>query len=187
MISNTSGSDNVASGLNALFSNTTGADNVATGTGALFDSTTASNNVASGFSALENNTTGHDNTALGANALAANKAGNGDLALGSGAGKNLTTGSLNVDIASPGVASESGTIRIGTAFQKAAYLAGVWNKTAGGPTKAVVINKNGRLATGPAPAAPVASQVRTISRLRDRVGKLASEVQGLQREVRAGG
>ena len=170
----------------ALFSNTAGPDNVATGTGALF-ANTGSHNVASGSDALENNTTGaSDNTAIGFNALL-NSTGAGNLALGSGAGKNLTTGSHNVDIANPGVAKESGTIRIGTAFQTAAYLAGVWNKTAPGPTKAVVINKNGRLATGPAPAAPVASQARTISRLRDRVGKLASEVQGLQREVRAGG
>ena len=98
-----------------------------------------------------------------------NSTGAANLALGSGAGKNLTTGSNNIDIANPGVARESGTIRIGTASQTAAYLAGVWDKTAAGPTKAVVINKNGRLATGPAPAAPRREpELSTISRLQPR-------------------
>ncbi|HYQ11966.1 MAG TPA: hypothetical protein VEP94_00840, partial [Solirubrobacterales bacterium] len=170
MISNTSGSDNVASGLNALFSNTTGDDNVASGLGALFDNTTGSDNLASGFNALENNTTGNSNVAVG-----------------SGAGL-LTTGSRNVDIANPGRSGESGTIRIGSsAKQTKTFLAGVWNKTIAGPTKAVVVDSAGRLGTGPAPAAPVKSETGTVSRLRDRVGKLATEVHRLQREVRAGG
>jgi len=75
-----------------------------------------------------------------------------------------------------------------------AFLAGVWNTTATGPTKAVVINKNGRLATGPAPAAPVSAQAQTVSRLRAALHKQRIDnhrqdaaIQRLQREVRAGG
>ena len=124
-------------------------------------------NVATGNLALMKNTQGHDNSAYGHLALS-NATGSRNVALGSGAGQNLTTGSNNVDIANPGVAGESGTIRIGTASQTAAYLAGVWNKTIGGPTKAVVINKNGRLGTAPAPAAPLSGKSQTLSRLRAR-------------------
>jgi len=44
-----------------------------------------------------------------------------------GAGQNLTTGSNNIDLANPGVAGESGTVRIGTdANQSAAYLAEIY-------------------------------------------------------------
>ena len=182
----------MAAGSLALFSNTAGTDNDATGTAALFLNT-GSHNVATGSDALENNAGASNNTAIGFDALL-NSTGAANLALGSGAGKNLTTGSNNVDIANPGVAGESGTIKIGTASQTAAYLAGVWNKTAPGPTKAVVINKNGRLATGPAPAAPVSAQAQTVSRLRVALHKQRIDnrrqdvaIQRLQREVQAGG
>ena len=155
--------------------------------------TTGYHNVATGNQALIKNTQGHDNSAFGHLALS-NATGSRNVAVGSGAGQNLTSGSNNVDIANPGVAGESGTIRIGSASQTAAYLAGVWNETAGGPTKAVVINKNGRLATGPAPAAPVSAQAQTVSRLRASLQKQRIDnrrqdaaIQRLQREVRAGG
>jgi hypothetical protein len=183
----------VAAGSLALFSNTAGTDNDATGTGALL-SNTGSRNVATGSAALENNAGASNNTAIGFDALL-NSTGAANLALGSGAGKNLTTGSNNIDIANPGVAGESGTVRIGTTpTQTAAYVAGVWGKTAGGPTKAVVINKNGRLATGPAPAAPVSAQAQTVGRLRAALHKQRIDnrrqdaaIQRLQREVQAGG
>jgi len=117
------------------------------------------------------------------------------VALGREAGAKLTTGSNNVDIANPGVAGESGTIRIGTAAnQTATYLAGVWNKTIGGPTKAVVVNKSGRLGTAPAPAAPLTGQSQKLARLRtenqrqnDELQQLRSAVQGLRKEVRTSG
>jgi hypothetical protein len=68
----TTGTNNTASGRNALYSNTTGFNNTASGTGALFSNTTGSNNTASGVNALSSNTTGSSNTASGRNALQTN-------------------------------------------------------------------------------------------------------------------
>ena len=193
--SNTSGSDNVAAGLNALYSNTNGTDNVATGVGALLNNTTAANNVASGFSgAREQHHGPRQRRPRGELPGYQHRPAPPNVALGSGAGQNLTTGSHSIDIASPGVAAESGTIRIGIAAnQNAAYLAGVWKKTIGGPTKTVVVNKNGRLGTAPAPAAPVSAKAQTISRLRvalrqQRIDNRRQDaaIQRLQQEVRVG-
>jgi len=64
----------------------------------------------------------------------------------------LTTGSNNIDIGSPGVAAESGVIRIGTvtgttSTQSAAYIAGIYGiKTATAGT-AVFIDSSGQLGT----------------------------------------
>ena len=166
---------------------TIGEFNTSLGLGALQSDTNGISNVASGHDALFANTSGIRNLAAGYEALAHNDTGTNNVALGSRAGDNLTTGSNNVDIASPGVAGESGIIRIGTAGkQSATFLQGVYGKTVGGPTKAVVVNGSGRLGTAPAPAAPaLRSQSKTL--LRDRVRQLASEVHRLQKEVRAGG
>jgi hypothetical protein len=68
----TTGTNNTASGRNALYSNTTGFNNTASGNGALFSNTTGSNNTASGVNALNSNTTGSSNTASGRNALQTN-------------------------------------------------------------------------------------------------------------------
>ena len=50
----------------ALFSNTTGSNNTATGVLALYNNTTGDYNTANGDDALLSNTTGSDNTATGA-------------------------------------------------------------------------------------------------------------------------
>jgi hypothetical protein len=95
-----------------------------------------------------------------------------------GAGGNLTTGSNNVDIAHPGVAGESGTIRIGTANQTRAFMAGVSGTTLGGSTQQVVVRSNGQLGTAPTASlsetvdrliAQLKRQQRQIDRLRERV------------------
>jgi hypothetical protein len=119
--------------------------------------------VAGGFQALLKNTTGNSNVAIGA-----------------GAGANLTTGSNNIDIAHPGVAGESATIRIGSTNQTRAFLRGVYGNSLSGQT--VVVNSNGRLGT-----APVAAKRQTVDRLRDKVGELSAAVQRLREEVRRGG
>jgi hypothetical protein len=73
--SNTTGDSHTASGSYALssnstgFSNTTGGYNTASGGYALLNNTTANSNTASGAEALESNTTGQQNTASGADAL----------------------------------------------------------------------------------------------------------------------
>ena len=124
--SNTTGDSNTGMGFGALTDNTTGAFNTAIGSGALLANTTANSNIAVGDSALLNNTTGSNNTAIGA-----------------GAGENLTIGDSNIDIANPGVAGESATIRIGSGNQTSTFIAGI-NGTAVTGT-GVVVSASGQL------------------------------------------
>jgi hypothetical protein len=194
MPSLTTGDGNTALGHTALLADTTGNDNVASGFHAMTLNTSGSSNVATGFHALFNNKTGTGNVAEGNQALT-NATGSRNIAIGSNAGINLTTGSRNIDVANPGVAGESGTIRIGSAAnQSAAFLAGVWNKTIPGPTKAVVVDSAGRLGTAPKPAAPLRGKDRTFSRLRaenrrqsDQLRQLRFAVQRLREQVRKAG
>jgi hypothetical protein len=85
-------------------------------------------------------------------ALAANTTGSNNIAEGYHGGYNLTTGSNNIDIGSPGVKAESGVIRIGTitgttSTQSAAYIGGIYGvKTATAGT-AVFIDSSGQLGT----------------------------------------
>jgi hypothetical protein len=92
---NLTGSDNTASGFQALNNNTSGSHNTASGTDALFFNTTGSHNTASGADALASNTDSSDNTASGFQALFSNTTGNGNTASGSEALFSNTTGSFN--------------------------------------------------------------------------------------------
>ena len=98
LYSNTTGDSNTATGLSALFSNTTGANNSAVGVQALYSNTTASNNTAIGLQALYYNTTGASNTANGFGALYNNTTGASNSADGSGALYSNTTASNNTAI-----------------------------------------------------------------------------------------
>ena len=49
-MSNTTGNDNTANGVQALYSNTTGSNNTANGVHALYSNTTGNNNTANGAS-----------------------------------------------------------------------------------------------------------------------------------------
>jgi hypothetical protein len=194
----TSGEGNTALGRIALHADTTGDVNSATGSGALNANSTGSRNTADGWTALLRNATGSDNVATGSGALTSNisgwrnvadgfdallnATGSRNVALGSGAGQNLTSGSDNIDIANSGAAGESATIRIGTAAkQTKAFLAGVYGKTVGATSKAVVVNANGRLGTAPAPAAPLKGESQTLDRLRDKVHQQSVELRNQQR------
>ena len=100
-----------------------------------------------GGGGLEANTIGAYNTANGVGALEFNTTGSNNVALGYEAGDNLTTGSNNIDIGNPGVAGESGIIRIGTAgTQSAAYMAGIYG-VFGGTGVGVHVNAMGQLYT----------------------------------------
>jgi hypothetical protein len=89
------GSDNTATGFNALRSNTTGFGNTANGQNALFSNTTGVFNTANSETALYLNQTGNDNTAEGAGALFSNTIGNGSTATGFNALLRNTTASYN--------------------------------------------------------------------------------------------
>src|SRR4029453_17871415 len=160
----TNGSNNTATGANAMRDNTTGYGNTAMGASALQSNTVEGQNSAYGFHALQGNLTGEGNTATGANALQSNRTANFNtacgfaalqrnttgerkIALGATAGQNLTTGSNNIDIGKAGVAGESTTIRIGTVGTHAnTFIAGISGVTVAGGV-GVIINSSGHLGT----------------------------------------
>ena len=194
--SNTTGFHNVADRQRRAGANTTGTDNVATGAGALLSNTTGDANVATGHEALsvqhdrqQQRRHRHQRAAAptrpatttsppAINALL-NATGSANVAIGRNAGQNLTTGSNNVDIANPGKAGESGTIRIGTdATQTATFIAGISGTTLGGATQPVVVKSNGKLGTAPAASASTASLAATVERLQRQVERLRKQVKG---------
>ncbi len=143
---NTTGSINTANGDSALFFNTTGNDNTATGFAALLSNTRGFRNTANGVLALFYNTTGSYNTAVGWLALDNNN-GTNNIALGTNAGFNLTDGNNNIDIGNPGVAAESGTVRIGS-VQARTFIAGIRGRTTGfANALPVLIDSAGQLGT----------------------------------------
>jgi hypothetical protein len=94
---------------------------------------------------MANQTTG--NTAVGHLELNSNTTGGHNTALGFEAGPALTTGDNNIDVGNDGVASESGTTRIGDPpVTTACFIAGINGATAADGT-AVFIDTNGKLAT----------------------------------------
>jgi len=143
---NTTGSDNTAIGTQALFSNTNADRNVTVGSETL-NHNNATNNVAVGYQALLSNTTGAHNTACGTNALDSNIAGGFNIAVGSFAGANLTTGSDNIDIGSPGLPGEHDTIRIGSINGIATFIDGIYGINVGGPNLQLYVNSDGQLGT----------------------------------------
>jgi hypothetical protein len=143
---NTTGTYNTAIGVDALSNNATGIFNIAIGYQALFFNT-GNQNTANGDFALYGNTTGGFNTAIGINALSSNRTGSSNIAIGDSAGRDLTTGSNNIDIVNLGVAGESGAIRIGTAgTQIATYVAGIY-QAAIGSGLAIRVSSSGKLGT----------------------------------------
>jgi hypothetical protein len=121
LYSNTTGSHNTATGDGALFSNTTGWDNTAVGWSALTSNTLGGDNTATGDDALFDNTSGSGNTAIGEDALYSNTSGNNNIAIGYLAASNVNGGN-NIHIGNTGLASDSGTIRIGSSTSYDCFL-----------------------------------------------------------------
>ncbi|PYK34446.1 MAG: hypothetical protein DME54_08575, partial [Verrucomicrobia bacterium] len=142
---NIDGFENEAVGFQALFSNTHGTHNTAIGTTAMLQNTTGSGNVAVGDEALRDNQTFFDNTAVGQDALV-NCTSNANIALGFGAGANITTGGLNIDIGNEGNPGEHNTIRIGRDIHHTTFIAGISGATVPGGV-AVIVDANGHLGT----------------------------------------
>jgi len=127
--------------------NTSGVNNTATGVQALVSNTTGFSNTANGIYALQSNTTGNFNTANGVFALYYNTTGSSNIALGFLSGENLTTGSNNIDMGNVGVAGESRTIRIGTRqTHRATFIAGINGATIPSGV-GVIVGSNGQLGT----------------------------------------
>jgi len=96
--SNTTGSGNFAIGIGVLQANTTGGGNFALGSNSLINSTTGDLNMALGNGVLYNNTTGYYNVGIGYNALVSNTTGRENMAIGISALGSLTTGALNTAV-----------------------------------------------------------------------------------------
>jgi hypothetical protein len=107
MLNNLTGTDNTATGYQALQANTSGNNNVASGVDALYSNTNGASNTASGHQTLYKNTTGYHETADGASALFANTTGNENVAFGYEALFSNTTGSRNVGIGTSGTNTQT--------------------------------------------------------------------------------
>jgi hypothetical protein len=96
--STTSGSDNTANGVDALFENTSGGGNTANGFQALFDNTSGSNNIALGYLAGENITTGSSNIDIGNEGLSTDI---NIIRIGSGQSQTFIAGNVAIGTNSP--------------------------------------------------------------------------------------
>lgn len=164
-LKSTLGRRNVGLGVDALYSNLEGSRNTALGTEALLDNTSGSENVAAGESALRSNTLGARNVAFGSKALFnsttafANTAvgyfslfesiGSRNIAVGYFAGFRSTTGDDNIFVGHPGVAGDSGRIRLGYGpVHTATYVAGIVGRAVDPNTAVSVrVDASGKLGT----------------------------------------
>lgn len=147
---NTTGVENVALGELTMHNNTTGNYNTATGSGAMGDSVAGSSNTADGYGALLSNSLGNNNTASGADALTGNTTGSNNIAIGYQAALNVAAGnSNNIHVGNQGLATDSGTIRIGTGGTQTSFFAAAIRGVTTGSNDAipVVIDSNGQLGT----------------------------------------
>jgi Chaperone of endosialidase/Collagen triple helix repeat (20 copies) len=132
-------------GTNALNQLTGGVSDTAVGNAAGVFLTSGDNNTFIGGDAGHDLTSGSGNTLLGSAAGSQLTTGNSNVFVGASAGFNLTSGSGNIYAGNFGVASESSTIRIGSA-QTSAYMAGVFGQSTAAGT-AVFVDGSGKLGT----------------------------------------
>jgi hypothetical protein len=113
--------------------------------------------------------------------------GSANVALGSGAGRNLTNGVENVAITHPGVAGESGAIRIGTVGdQTAAFIAGISGASVTANAQPVLVSPNGKLGTAPARSDVATPLASTIRRLESELRRQQRQIDRLRERVRGG-
>jgi hypothetical protein len=151
----TTSSNNVALGHNAGQVATSADQMVLIGSGAGTSITTGGLNVAVGFQALNNVTTGVGNTAVGYEALNNITTGAANIAIGLQAGSSLTIGNKwNIYFGHPGVAGESGTIRLGVDDpspavyrQTSTFIAGTYNKSVNTTPLALFQSSDGKVGT----------------------------------------
>jgi hypothetical protein len=161
------GSGNVAVGWESLQANVSGFHNTAVGIGSLLNNT-GNRNTALGYLALSTAIT-NDNVAIGYNALGA-AGGGSNIAIGSGAGALNTAGGFNMYLGNEGVATESGTIRIGSGIQHTRlFVAGVLVSPITG--QAVLISNTGQLGIAVS-SARYKEDVRDMGEATDRLLKL---------------
>ena len=119
-------------------SNTTGFNNTATGVQALASNTTGDHNTADGNTALLSNTTGFANTASGVGALLFNTNGAFNTALGFEAGSSVTTARHVIAIGTAGANVDN-----------SCYIGQIYGTFNTAQSAVVYIDPDGRLGTGP--------------------------------------
>jgi hypothetical protein len=132
LYSNTDGADNTASGYQALYSNVMGIENTAVGVWALYSSQNQEQNTAVGFQALYANASGSSNTAVGASALFGSQAGSQNTAVGWVA-LDYIVGSYNTGVGSGAAVSGFGNNNTAVG----AYTTVGLNNTTGGSNNSV--------------------------------------------------
>jgi hypothetical protein len=153
LFSNTDGANNTASGVGALRGNTDGTWNTASGVSALLGNTTGFFNTASGSFALASNIAGDLNTAFGARALESKTTGANNTAIGAEAGSKLSSGDNNIYLGSPGVPTESNTMRLGAdGTHTRTFIAGVANVLVNNSDTVLIDRTTGQLGTIPSSA-----------------------------------
>jgi hypothetical protein len=153
---NETGNRNTATGSHTLLNNRRGDNNTASGVGALLNNIDGHWNTASGSNALLNNSSGANNTASGSFALANNTNGIRNTAIGMGAGSELSSGNDNIYLGSPGVPTESNTMRLGdmrpVTGQTRTFIAGVAGVTVSNSATVWIDTSTGQLGTMPSSA-----------------------------------
>ena len=130
-----SGINNTGTGSGVFQALTSGNRNCGFGTNALLANTTGTSNSVLGTAGLQASVSGTQNSGLGDGVLGNLVSGVANLALGYSSGTNYTgSESSNILLASAGTTGESGTIRIGSAFQTRAFMNGVAGVTTANPT-----------------------------------------------------
>jgi hypothetical protein len=183
--------------VSALALSTTGTSNVAVGMEALYLNTGGNDNTATGHQAVYRNTAS-SNTAYGKGALYSTTTGGSNVAVGDRAGLNATTGSYNVFLGAGvyGTAADTNTIRLGVPYtgssgQNQTFIAGIYGTELTGVAHAVYVNANGQLGTvavgsgggGFLPMSQLQQQARIQQRLQDQqdlVVRLQRQVQDQQ-------
>lgn len=146
LYSNSIGNGNTAVGEVALVNNTAGGYNTANGYYSMVANNTGQYNSGFGSYTLRNNTFGNYNTAIGVYALSGNTTGSSNIGIGWNAGSVPKLGASNILIGHPGLANDTGVIRIGfQGTQRFTQIAGIYNTKLATGGQAVYVNSKGQL------------------------------------------
>jgi hypothetical protein len=144
----TTGTDCINIGVNAGIANQTQSANINIGTEAGRDCV-GSNNIFIGDGCAKSATTCASNVVIGPESSTTGAGlttgGSNIIILGGQVGP--TTGSDNLYLWNPGIAGESGRIRIGSTSQVLCFIKGIWGVTTGGVGSTVFVDEDGNLGT----------------------------------------
>ncbi|MBP7779159.1 MAG: tail fiber domain-containing protein [Acidobacteria bacterium] len=122
--------------------------NTAVGHRALLMLDTGTDNTVLGRGAVDSLTSGSRNIGIGGFSLGGLTGGDNNVAIGHTAGVLLASGSNNIYVNNPGLAGDSGTVRVGNALHTRTFVAGIRGVTTGqNNAQAVIVDSAGQLGT----------------------------------------